>query len=66
MPAVPLWSVISTETPASFPVVLGDFGCDVTCQAGREKLVTRIPRTGLGTRGLKHASTGGLVFVFYA
>ena len=22
--------------PASFPVVLGDFGCDVTCQACRE------------------------------
>ena len=63
MPAVPLWSVISTETPASFPVVLGDFGCDVTWSG---KLVTRIPRTGLGTRGLKHASTGGLVFVFYA
>ena len=50
--------------PASFPVVLGDFGCDVTadvtCQACRENspialgskppLVTRIARTGLGTR----------------
>ena len=50
---------------ASFPVVLGDFGCDVTCQAFRENsprtpraialgskppLVTRIARTGLGTR----------------
>ena len=54
---------------ASFPVVLGDFGCDVTadvtCQACRENsprtpraialgskppLVTRIARTGLGTR----------------
>ena len=46
--------------PASFPVVLGDFGCDVTFQACRENspialgskppLVTRIARTGLGTR----------------
>ena len=49
---------------ASFPVVLGDFGCDVTCQACRESsrrtraialgskppLVIRIARTGLGTR----------------
>ena len=50
---------------ASFPVVLGDFGCDVTCQACRENspktpraialgskppLVTQIARTGLGTR----------------
>ena len=41
----------------SFPVVLGDFGCDVTCQACRENsqlgskppLVTRIVLTGLGT-----------------
>ena len=24
--------------PASFPVILGDFGCDVTCQACRENL----------------------------
>ena len=40
------------QSPASFPVVLGDFGCDVTCQACREKppLVTRIARRGLGTR----------------
>ena len=30
---------------ASFPVVLGDFGCDVTCQAYRENSLT-----GLGTR----------------
>ena len=51
--------------PASFQVVLGDFGCDVTCQACREvrrgrpraialgskpPLVTQIARTGLGTR----------------
>ena len=39
---------------ASFPVVLGDFGCDVTRQACRENskppLVTRIARIGLGTR----------------
>ena len=42
---------------ASFPVVLGDFRCDVTCQACRENslgskppLVTQIARTGLGTR----------------
>ena len=50
---------------ASFPVALGNFGCDVTCQACRENsprtpraialgskppLVTRIARTGLGTR----------------
>ena len=37
----------------SFPVVLGDFGCDVTYQACRENsppLVTQIARTGLGTR----------------
>ena len=27
---------------ASFPVVLGDFGCDVTCQACRENLVPRL------------------------
>ena len=62
----PVWvSCRRTEkTPASFPVVLGDFGCDVTadvtCQAFRENspsalgskppLVTRIARTGLGTR----------------
>ena len=53
--------------PASFPVVLGDFGCDVTCQACRESsprtraialgskppLVTRIARTGLGTRQVR-------------
>ena len=50
------------NSPASFPVVLSDFGCDVTCQACRENspcaialgskppLVTRIARTGLGTR----------------
>ena len=48
--------------PASFPVVLGDFRCDITCQACRESsprtialgskppLVTRKARTGLGTR----------------
>ena len=55
----------NTVTAASFPVVLGDFGCDVTRQACRESsprtpraialgskppLVTRIERTGLGTR----------------
>ena len=54
-----------TLIAASFPVVLGDFGCDVTCQACRENsprtpraialgskplLFTRIARTGLGTR----------------
>ena len=48
-----------------FPVILGNFGCDVTCQACRENsprtpcaialgskppLVTRIARTGLGMR----------------
>ena len=41
------------STAVSFPVVLGDFGCDVTCQACRENspaLVTQIARTGLGTR----------------
>ena len=52
-------------SPASLPVVLGDFGCDVTYQACRENsprkpraitlgskppLVTRIARTGLVTR----------------
>ena len=47
--------VLGTSFPASFPVVLGDFGCDVTCQACRENsprtpLVTRIARTGLGTK----------------
>ena len=26
----------SVVVSASFPVVLGDFGCDVTCQACRE------------------------------
>ena len=48
--------------PASFRVVLGDFGCDVTCQACQENslrtialgskppLVTRMAWTGLGTR----------------
>ena len=30
---------------ASFPVVLGEFGCDVNCQA-----ISLIARTGLGTR----------------
>ena len=43
---------------ASFPVVLGDFGCDVTCQACRENSRYRtrfqasswIVRPGLGTR----------------
>ena len=53
------------QSPASFPVVLGNFRCDVTCQACRENLprmpraialgskpppVTQIARTGLGTR----------------
>ena len=53
------------DRAASFPVVLGDFGCDVTCQACRENspktpraiglgskppLVTQIARTGLETR----------------
>ena len=56
---------------ASFPVVLGDFGCDVTCQACRENsprtlalalgskppLATRIARTGLGTRLKKSVFT---------
>ena len=44
---------ISPFAPASFPVVLGDFGCDVTGQACRENsppLVTRIARTGLVRR----------------
>ena len=57
----PLPSITRTMS-ASFPVVLGDFGCDVTYQACRENspraialgskppLVTRIARTGLGTR----------------
>ena len=55
-------------TSSSFPVVFGNFGCDVTCQACRESsprtpraialvskppLVTRIARTGLGTRLLE-------------
>ena len=39
---------------ASFPVVLGDFGCDVTCPAialgFKPPLVTRIAQTGLGTK----------------
>ena len=43
---------------ASFPVVLGDLGCDVTFPACRENislgskppLVTLVARTGLGTR----------------
>ena len=66
---------------ASFPVVLGDFGCDVTCQACRENsprtpraialgskppLVTRIARTGLGTRlgvpGLRSSKWGKRTF----
>jgi len=57
--------IVATTTvyiAASFPVVLGDFGCDVTCQACRESspsaialgskppLVTQIARTGLGMR----------------
>ena len=47
-------------TAASFPVVLGDFGYDVTCQACRENspialgskppLLIWIARTGLGTK----------------
>ena len=28
-------------TSASFPVVLGDFGCDVTCQAGHSDSANR-------------------------
>ena len=28
--------LLTEKIPASFPVVLGDFGCDVTCQACRE------------------------------
>ena len=63
------FTIIFAHHLASFPVVLGDFGCDVTadvtCQACRENsprtpraialgskppLVTRIARTGLGTR----------------
>ena len=54
-----------TKDKASSPVVLGDFGYDVNCQACRENsprtppaialdykppLVTRIARTGLGKR----------------
>ena len=48
----------------SFPVILGDFGCDVTCQDCQEdlpniaeyrarfqaSLLTRIARTGVGTK----------------
>ena len=59
-PGTPFFSSTKKQTPASFPVVLGDFGCDVTCQACRENssialgskppLVTRIARTGLGRR----------------
>ena len=53
---------VSRLRPAWFPVVLGDFWYDVTCQACRENsprtlalgskppLVTRIALTGLGTR----------------
>ena len=43
-----------TAGSASFPVVLGDFGCDVTVKlvafGSKPPLVTRIARTGLGTR----------------
>ena len=55
-----LWIDNRHYVSASFPVVLGDFGCDVDCQACRENraialgskppLFTRIARTGLGTR----------------
>ena len=63
--AKPFLSVNRSPVPASFPVVLGDFGCDVTSQACRENspethraialgskppLVTQIARTSLGTR----------------
>ena len=61
------------KNAASFPVVLGDFGCDGTCQACRENsprtpraialgseppLVTRIARTGLGTRLIRTVIQG--------
>ena len=45
--------------PASFPIVFGDFECDVTCQACRKNSLalgskppppTPIAQTGLGTR----------------
>ena len=34
--ALRFFSSTKKQTPASFPVVLGDFGCDVTCHACRE------------------------------
>ena len=52
----------TTSAPASFPAVLGDIRCDVTCKACRKNLpktialgsnpllVTLITRTGLGIR----------------
>ena len=43
-----------TAGSTSFPVVLGDFVCDVTVKlvtfGSKPLLVTRIARTGLGTR----------------
>ena len=38
-----------TAGSVSFPVVLGDFGCDVTV-GSKPPLVTQIARTGLGMR----------------
>ena len=61
------------ENTASPTVVLGDFGCDVTCQACRENsprtppaialgskppLVTQIARTGLGKRLVRALELG--------
>lgn len=50
----------AVRSSASFPVVLGDFVCDVTCLSCRKNsrwafdpklpLLTRIAQTGLGTR----------------
>ena len=42
------------QVTASFPVVLGDFGCDVTCQACRESS----PRTPSRYRARFQASSG--------
>ena len=44
----------NTRTAASFPVVLGDFGCDVTCQACWENS----PRTASRYRARFQASSG--------
>ena len=47
-------SLLLCLNPASFPVVLGDFGCDVTCQACRENS----PRTPSRYRARFQASAG--------